>query len=147
MPNGIPDPFSALRQLGEQAQVGLKQLGDTVATGASQMLGTLGAPLRGGAGALRLPGLPGLTSNPGNPGNPNNLGGLLAPLTAPLQMVSQLEEVAIPRGMPRPAAQLLRSIRGAAPAPTPAPPAEPTPTPAAARPTTGVSRMPQRPGI
>ena len=141
MPNGIPDPFSMLRQMGEQANVSLKQVGDTFATTTSQMLGTLSAPFRGaGANALRLPGLPGQS------GNPNNMGGLLAPLTAPLQMVSQLEEVAIPRGMPRPAGQLLRTLKAAAPAPVPTPTPE-APAPAAARPVTGVTRMAQRPGI
>lgn len=104
MPNELPDPFSAVRQFGEQAAQGVKTMTDGASQAASQALTALSTPLR----TMQLPGLPGLTQGNTRPAAAPDF---LAPLAAPLQVVSQLEEVALPNGAPRPAAQLLQTVR------------------------------------
>ena len=124
MPNQLVNPFtaplSALKQIGEQTNVAIQQLGTGLATAASQGLDAILA------GAPPLPGVPGAPARaPGIP-TPQQL------LPANLQQaLSQVENLLIPPGLPRPS----QVMRGAVPTPTPpmppAPPAEAPPAPPA----------------
>ncbi|KKM66361.1 hypothetical protein LCGC14_1481910, partial [marine sediment metagenome] len=139
MPGEQFNPFanmaSSLRMVGEQANTAIKTLGDGVAQGASQMLTSAAQA------APPLPGIPGAQGNPGrgNPGNPGPKVALpqLIP-TAALRAFSQVEEIVLPKGAPRPAATLLKT---AGVQPPPAPARDPAPTPEAARPTVSVPKI------
>ena len=118
MPNGqIVNPLAALattaRQVGEQANATLKGLGDSLTQTTSQLLATA-AQAPGLPGLPGLPaGIPGLTAARGSShrGNPN--GNQLFPTPQQLvpagllQAFSGIEDVVIPRGLPRPSQVLL----------------------------------------
>lgn len=140
----VQQPFQAIattgRQLTETLNTTVKQLGDTATATLNQLLQAPAAGLRG----LRLPGIGGQAGAPnlldplgllsgGGPfgggsshrGNPNGFNGLLGPLgpgdaLAPVrnlvQAFSQIEDVAIPRGLPRPSQIILGTITPEAPA-------------------------------
>ncbi len=117
MPNGLPNPLAAplstIKQIGEMANINIQGLGTGLARAASQGLDALSA------GVPPLPGIPGAQVGAGIPGL------LPANLT---QILSQVETVFIPPGLPRPS-QVMAGAPGA-PAPAPAPPA-PVSTPTA----------------
>jgi hypothetical protein len=128
MPNGQFNPLSTLatsaRQLNEQANQVVKSLGDSFTQTTNQLLASAAQ------GLPALPPLPGAqASNPGNSrGNPNGApnGGFpqlqqLIPAQA-LQAVSQVEDVLLPPGIPRPSQTLLQATgaRPRRPAPMPA---------------------------
>ena len=101
--NPITAPLTAIKQMGEQANVAIQSFGTGMATVASQGLDGLMAavpPLPGVPGAARAPALPTMIL-------PGNL----------VQALSQVENMVIPPGLPRPSAVL-----GARPTPTPQPP-------------------------
>lgn len=109
--NPITAPLSMLKQLGEQTNRSIQAIQTSFAQTASMGLDTLMA------GAPPLPGVPGNTAARGNPAQqllPGNM----------VQALSQLENLAIPPGLPR----LTQMMRGITPA---APPAAPPPTPVA----------------
>jgi hypothetical protein len=119
MPNGQFNPLATLatsaRQLNEQANQVVKSLGDSFTQTTNQLLASAAQ------GLPPLPPLPGATQgngskngngngNGGNPGNGN--GGALPSLrqlvpAQALQAVSQVEDVVIPVGFPRPSQVLL----------------------------------------
>lgn len=125
MPNGQFNPLATLatsaRQLNEQANQVVKSLGDSFTQTTNQLL----ASAAQGLPALPLPGAQ--SGNPGHSrGNPNGApnGGFpalqqLIPAQA-LQAVSQVEDVLLPPGIPRPSQALLQATgarpRRAAPA-------------------------------
>lgn len=119
--NPLTAPLSALKQIGEQTSAAIQQVGTGMASAASQ---TLDAFI---VGVPPLPGLPGapavapgvLTSNP-NQLLPANL----------QQALSQVENILIPPGLPRPT-QIMRGIIPIPPPAPAAPPAEVPPTPPA----------------
>lgn len=134
MPNQIANPFAAplglLKQIGEQANVTIQSFGTSMSQAASSGLDMLmGA-------APPLPGVPGNTA--ARLAGPPQLPSLQQLLPANLaQALTQIEQVAIPAGLPR-----LSQMMGARP-PTPTPPA-PTPTPPAP---TARRRVAERRGI
>lgn len=90
MPNGplnpLVAPLQAMKQIGEQANMGIQSLGTGLAQTASMGLDTLMSA------APALPGVPGVAAGvPGVPGLPNNI----------KQVLSQVENVIIPAGLPR----------------------------------------------
>ncbi len=144
MPNGQFNPLATLatsaRQLNEQANQVVKSLGDSITQTTNQLLASAAQ------GLPALPPLPGAqASNPGNNpgnhrgnpngGNPNGApnGGFptlqqLIPAQA-IQAVSQVEDVLLPPGLPRPSQALLQATgakpRRQAPAPAAESPAAP----------------------
>lgn len=130
--NQLPNPLTAIantaRTFNEQANVTLKSLSDTVTQASNNLLTGL---------AQGLPGLPALGGgNPGR-GNPNGGAAAVPSIQTLLAPFSQLEDVLLPPGLPRPSQVLL----GTAPRPRPAaatPPANervdmPAPPPARLR--------------
>ena len=136
MPNGQFNPLATLatsaRQINEQANQVVKSLGDSFTQTTNQLLSSAAQ----GLPPLPLPGAQ--SSNPGHSrGNPNGAsnGGLptlqqLIPAQA-LQAVSQVEDVLLPPGLPRPSQAFLGAARPRRPAP---PTEEVAPTTAATRP-------------
>ena len=123
MPNGQFNPLTApltmIKQVGEQTAATISSLGSGMSMAASQGLDAIIT------GVPPLPGLPGAQPSPGAP-TPAAL------MPANLQQaMSQVENLLIPPGLPRPS-QALRTV----PTPTPTPP----PTPAAV--TQGVQPTP-----
>lgn len=131
MANGQFNPLATLatsaRQLNEQANQVVKSLGDSFTQTTNQLLASAAQ------GLPALPPLPGAQGNPGNGrGNPNGApnGGFpqlqqLIPAPA-LQAVSQVEDVLLPPGVPRPSQALLgarprRQVMEQPPAEQPAP--------------------------
>lgn len=116
--NPLTAPLSALKQIGEQANAAIQQVGTGFATATSQGLDALIA------GVPPLPGVPGV------PGVPARAPGIPTPqqlLPANLQQaLSQVENLLIPPGLPRPT----QIMKGVVPTPTPAPPAPPEAPPA-----------------
>ena len=113
-------PLSALKQIGEQTSLAIQQVGAGFATAASQGLDALIA------GVPPVPGVPGV------PGAPARAPGVPQLLPANLQQaLSQVENLLIPPGLPRPT----QVMKGAVPTPTPptppTPPAEAPPAPPA----------------
>lgn len=119
------------RQLTETLNATVRNLGDTATSTLNQLLQAPATGLRG----LRLPGVGGQAGNLLDPlgilkgggggsshGNTNGfpLNGInaLAPLRGFVQAFSQIEDVAIPRGLPRPSAIILGAITPQAPTPT-----------------------------
>jgi len=107
MPNGQFNPLATLatsaRQLNEQANQVVKSLGDSFTQTTNQLLASAAQ------GLPPLPPLPGATQ--GN-GSKNGNGGALPSLrqlvpAQALQAVSQVEDVVIPAGFPRPSQVLL----------------------------------------
>ena len=120
------------RQLTEALNQTVQQLGNTATSTLNQLLQAPATGLRG----LRLPGIGGQAGVPNlldplgllsgaggssHRGNPNGFGvggvNALAPLRSLLQPFSQIEEVAIPRGLPRPTALILGALTPEQPAP------------------------------
>ena len=146
MPNGQFNPLTTLansaRQINEQANQVVKSLGDSFTQTTNQLL----ASAAQGLPALPLPGAQ--SGNPGNSrgnpngGNPNGApnGGFptlqqLIPAQA-LQAVSQVEDVLLPPGLPRPSQALLQATGARPRRQAPAPAAE---TPAATPTRVGVT--------
>ena len=144
MPNGqqfnpLATLASSARVMGEQANTAIKSLGDAFSQSTSQLLSTAAQAVP------PLPGAPGgQQGNPnrGNPGPQAQLPSLIP--TQALRAFSQVEEIVLPKGLPRPSAALLQAA-GVQPAPAAA--REPAPTPPAPPPPTAVSRIPERRGI
>ncbi len=115
MPNGqgnlLTAPLSALKQMGETANVTIQGLGTGITRAAS---GTLDALM---AGIPPLPGMPGAAAR--GPGFPTAQQLLPANIT---QALGQVENLLIPPGLPRPT----QMLAGVTPPTTPQPPAEPT---------------------
>jgi hypothetical protein len=153
MPNAQFNPLATLassaRQLNEQANQVVKSLGDSFTQTTNQLLASAAQ------GLPPLPPLPGAqASNPGNSrGNPNG-GNQFPQLPTPqqlipaqaLQAVSQVEDVLLPPGIPRPSQALLQAARPRRPAPAPEqpPPAQPAAAARADR-IAGVSEIGARP--
>lgn len=114
--NPLTAPLTMIKQVGEQTAVAIQSLGTGMTQAASQGLDSLIA------GVPPIPGVPGV------PGVPAAVPGIPTPqqlLPANLQQaLSQVENLLIPPGLPRPS----MAFRPAAP---PAPPPTPPPTPAA----------------
>lgn len=124
MPNAQFNPLATLatsaRQLNEQANQAVKSLGDSFIQTTNQLLATAAQ------GLPPLPPLPGAqATNPVNSrGNPNG-GNQFPQLPTPqqlipaqaLQAVSQVEDVLLPPGIPRPSQALLQATRPRRPAP------------------------------
>ena len=109
MPNGQFNPLATLatsaRQLNEQANQVVKSLGDSFTQTTNQLLASAAQ------GLPPLPPLPGATQGNGSKNGNGNGGALpslrqLVPAQA-LQAVSQVEDVVIPVGFPRPSQVLL----------------------------------------
>ncbi len=86
--NPIAAPLQALKQFGEQANMGIQSLGTGLAQTTSQALDTIMAA------APALPGVPGA-----------GVRGVGLPSLMPAQLqqaISQVENVIIPQGLPRP---------------------------------------------
>lgn len=111
-PNPLTAPFSTLKQIGEQANVAIQSLGTGMARAASQGFDALAS------GAPPLPGVPGAAGAPQLP-SPQAL--MPANLQATL---SQIENVVIPAGLPRPS-QMAGQPAFQPPAQPPAAPAPP----------------------
>lgn len=109
MPNGnqvtnpLAAPLQSLSQLGVQLSQGLQSLGSNLTTSLSQGLQTLAQ------GMPPLPGLPGAQAQGGLPQLPTPQSLMPANLT---QALSQIENVVIPQGLPKPSA-----LMGQMPAP------------------------------
>ena len=119
MPNGQVNPLTApltmLKQVGEQASAAISSMGTGMTQAASQGLDSLISGVPG------LPGIPGVAARPGLP-TPQQL------LPANLQQaMTQVENLLIPPGMPKPS-QALRAVPVPAPAPAPTPAAAAAPT-------------------
>ncbi len=147
MANGQFNPLATLatsaRQLNEQANQAVKSLGDSFTQTTNQLLATAAQ------GLPPLPPLPGAqASNPGNGrGNSNGGSGLpqlqqLIPTQA-LQAVSQVEDVLLPPGIPRPSQTLFQAARPRRQAPPPeeTPPQQPARTAARGDRIAGVSEI------
>ena len=105
--NPLTAPLSALKQIGEQANVAIQSMGTGITRATSQTLDALMGGLPG------LPGMPG--GNGGAPAGIPKPGALLpANLT---QALGQVENLLIPPGLPRPS----QVFAGVTPAPTPPP--------------------------
>ena len=114
--NPLTAPLQALKQVGEQANMGLQQLGAGMAQAASTGLDSLMAA------APPLPGVPGVAAGQfPTPASlmPGNLG----------QALSQVENILIPAGLPRPSQALTRVVTTPTPTPTPQPRATTTRVP------------------
>jgi hypothetical protein len=152
MPNGQFNPLatiaSSARQLNEQANQAVKSLGDSFTQTTNQFLASAAQA------APPLPPLPGAqqgSHSRGNPNGPNQFPQLptpqqLIPAQA-LQAVSQVEDVLLPPGIPRPSQALLQATRPRRPAPPPEEAAAPPqpPMPARADRIAGVSEIGARP--
>lgn len=144
MPNGqIVNPLAALantaRQIGEQANNTLQGVGNSLTQATSQLLATAakGPGLPGLP--LRLPGIPGLGGGGGSTHRGNSNGfpaGLISAFTG-------IEDVVIPRGLPRPS-QVLLGLGGPKKTAEVEEPAAPVPPAPAATVTPGVEGA-QRP--
>ncbi len=116
MANGAANPLAAplttLKQIGEQANQSIQSLGSGIARSASQGIDAIiqGAPA--------LPGMPG--GKAGGAAFPSLKSLMPANLT---QALSQIENVIIPPGLPKPS----QAFKGAAAAPTPAAPSPAAP--------------------
>lgn len=106
--NPIAAPLTAIKQIGEQANVAIQTLGTQVTMTASQGLDTLIAA------APPVPGVPGAPAA----AVPN------AGLFPAIPALAQVENLIIPAGLPRPS-----QVMGAPPAPAPAAPAAPPAAP------------------
>lgn len=139
MPNGQVNPLAALassaRQINEQANQVVKSLGDSFTQTTNQLLTSAAQ------GLPALPPLPGAQQQSshnqrGNPNGPNQFPQFPGPQqlipTQALQAVSQVEDVILPPGLPRPSQALLQAA-GVRPRRAPAPPMEEVP-PVAAEP-------------
>jgi len=112
--NPLTAPLSALKQIGEQANVAIQSMGTGITRATSQTLDALMGGLPG------LPGMPG--GNGGAPAGIPKPGALLpANLT---QALGQVENLLIPPGLPRPS----QVLAGVTPTPTPAPEERPPAT-------------------
>lgn len=111
--NPFTAPLSAIKQMGEQANVAIQSLGTGMTRATSQTLDALMGGLPG------LPGMPGAPAPARNAGLPTPGGLMPANLT---QALSQVENLLIPPGLPRPS-QVLAGVT---------PPTPPPPTPPAA---------------
>ena len=131
--NPLTAPLSALKQIGEQTSAAIQQVGTGMASAASQ---TLDAFI---AGAPPLPGLPGA---PGVAARPNQLQPNLLPANLQ-QALSQVENILIPPGLPRPT----QIMRGVVPTPPPAPAAPPAEAPPAPPAIAARRRVAERRGI
>lgn len=112
--NPFTAPLSAIKQMGEQANVAIQSLGTGMTRATSQTLDAL----MGG-----LPGLPGLPGTPGAPAPAMNAGlptGALMPANL-TQALGQVENLLIPPGLPRPS-QVLAGVTPPTPTPPPTPP-------------------------
>lgn len=107
--NPLTAPLDAFKKLGEQASMGIQQLGTGLTNITSQGIDALAMA------APALPGLPGAAPGaapaalPGLPGLPANL----------QQVLTQVENVVVPAGLPRPSAILTGKAAAAPAAPTP----------------------------
>ncbi|MBA7662717.1 MAG: hypothetical protein GH143_07275 [Calditrichaeota bacterium] len=132
--NPFTAPLSAIKQMGEQANVAIQSLGTGMTRATSQTLDAL----MGG-----LPGLPGMP--PGAPAPAMNTGlptpGGLMPANL-TQALSQVENLLIPPGLPRPS----QVLAGVTPTPTP-PPEERPPAPANAQAIAQRRRVQERRGM
>lgn len=109
--NPLTAPLSAIKTIGEQANVAIQGMGTGMSRAASQTLDAL------------LAGFPGLPGVPGAAARPTGLPTPGALLPANLQQaLGSIENVLIPPGLPRPSAM----IPGLGP-PTTTPPAEEAP--------------------
>jgi len=112
--NPLTAPLSAIKQLGEQANVAIQSIGTGMTRATSQTLDALMGGLPG------LPGLPGAAPTPAM-GIPTPGALLPANLT---QALGQVENLLIPPGLPRPS----QVLAGVTPTPTPAPEERPPAT-------------------
>ena len=130
MQNPIAAVANAAKTLTEQANVTVKGLSDGLTQATSQILTQA---------AQGLPGLPALGGQ-GTPARAN--GGPLAGLAQIVAPFTQLEEVILPKGLPRPSQLLLGTT---APARPPAAPARPPAAPANSAAAPVAPRTPARP--
>ena len=113
--NPLEPLATAARQFNEQANLAVRGLGDTLTQTANTLLQVpaqlpLALPLPNGVGGRR--------NNPGHNGNPNgnpNSNGIFPALnqlvpTQALQPLTQVEDVIIPAGLPRPTRVLLDAL-------------------------------------
>lgn len=130
--NLLTAPLSAIKQMGEQANVTIQSMGTGMTRATSQVLDSL----MGGLPAL--PGMPG-----GNAGAPAGLPTPQTLMPANLQQaLGQVENLLIPPGLPRPSQVLTGVVQ-----PPPAPPAEEAPAPANAQATAQRRRVQERRGM
>ena len=128
--NPLAAVANAAKTLTEQANITVKSLSDGLTQATSQILTQA---------AQGLPGLP-MLGGQGNPGRGNPNGGPLAGLAQIVAPFTQLEEVILPKGLPRPSQMILGTTAARPRAPAPAAPETPPPAPAApARARTGVA--------
>ncbi len=116
LPNPLAAPLTTLKQIGEQANLSIQSLGTGFAKTASQGLDALIS------GTPALPGLPGGQAVGGGFPSPASL------MPANLQQaLSQIENVIIPPGMPKPSS-IIPGAPAAAALGAPLAPAAPPPT-------------------
>ena len=132
--NPFTAPLSAIKQMGEQANVAIQSLGTGMTRATSQTLDALMGGLPG------LPGMPGAAPAPAmNAGLP--MPGALLPANL-TQALGQVENLLIPPGLPRPS----QVLAGVTPTPTP-PPEERPPAPANAQAIAQRRRVQERRGM